>query len=144
MKNILLLALLALAGGCFVDLMLDENFDAKTARELAPDLNEIEAAFPEAHRVLSDGTWDSLDFDEKLAFSRKLALDVEEMVQRQRLESAADERRNMLESGVDEDFVDMVLTRSELWELRGIERNLRLRREMNGIAVTVSDNQSTR
>ena len=79
-----------------------------------------------------------------MAFSRKLALDVEEMVQRQRLESAADERRDMLESGVDEDFVDMVLTRSELWELRGIERNLRLRREMNGIAVTVSDNQSTR
>ena len=144
MKNILLLALLALAGGCFVDLMLDENFDAKTARELAPDLNEIEAAFPEAHRVLSDGTWDSLDFDEKLEFTRKLAVDAEELVQRQRLENAANERRVMLELGVDEDSVDMVLTRSELWELGGIERNLRHRREMNPGTIAIMKNESER
>ena len=142
LKTTLLLALLALTAGCFVDVSLPQHFDAETARELAPDLTEIEAAFPEAHRVLSDGTWDSLDFDEKLEFTRKLAVDAEELVQRQRLENAANERRGMLEWGVDEDSVDMVLTRSELWELGGIERNLR--REMNPMTGKVYRDRSER
>ena len=144
MKTTLLLTLLALTVGCFVDVSLPQHYDAETARELAPDLTEIEAAFPEAHRVLSDGTWDSLDFDERLEFARKLAVDAEELIQRQRLENAANQRRDMIELGVDEDSVDMVLTRSELWELGDIERNLRHRREMNPGTIAIMKNESER
>lgn len=62
-------ALLALlAPGCDFNLIVPprEAFEAESARELAPYLDQIEATFPESHRILSDGTWDSFDLDQKL------------------------------------------------------------------------------
>ena len=52
----------------------DEALNAESAQELAPYLDQIEATFPESHRILSDGTWDSFDLDQ-LEFVRRLSID---------------------------------------------------------------------
>ncbi len=47
----------------------------ETAFDIAPDLRELERVNPHGHRVLRDGTYDTMDQDAKIAFVAKLAVD---------------------------------------------------------------------
>ncbi|MXY57859.1 MAG: hypothetical protein F4Y41_15935 [Gammaproteobacteria bacterium] len=121
-----------LLAGCGIgDLMEEMAIDADTARELATNLTEIESTFPEAHRVLSDGTWDSYDLEEKQAFIRRLSIDAHKLDLDLRAEQNADRVRDMREHGLDDDIIEQMAVVSELWELRMIEMDLRRRRETN-------------
>ena len=121
-----------LLAGCGIgDLVEDMAIDADTGRELAKNLEEIESTFPEAHRVLSDGTWDSFDLDEKQAFVRKLSIDAHTLNLDVRAEKNADRIRDMRENGLDDTTIEEMVVVSELWELRMIEMDLRHRRETN-------------
>ena len=125
-------AAVCLLAGCGIgDLMEEMAIDADTAHQLATNLREIESTFPEAHRVLSDGTWDSFGLDEKQAFVRKLSIDAHKLSLDLRAEENADSVRDMRERGLDDSFIEKMAVDSELWELRMIEMDLRRSREMN-------------
>lgn len=120
-------ALLALlATGCGFDLIVPpkEAFEAESARELAPYLNQIEATFPESHRILSDGTWDSFDLDQKLEFLRRLSIDHAEREHRRRAEKMKGDRRNRSERGMDDEFIDKMEVRWLLHEIHMVEIDL--------------------
>ena len=46
-----------------------EELGAETGFDLAPELRGLESSNPEAHRVLRDGTFDTMHPDEKVAFA---------------------------------------------------------------------------
>ena len=127
-------ALLAfLSTGCSFDLPPDEAFDARSARDLAPHLDEIEATFPESHRILSDGTWDSFDLDEKLEFVRRLSMDHAEREHRRLAEKLARDRRDRSQGGLHDTIIE---EREVFWllhEVRMIEIELAGARQVDQI-----------
>lgn len=115
-------ALLALlATGCGFDLVVPE---AESARELAPYLDQIEATFPEFHRSLSDGTWDSFDLDQKLEFVRRLSIDHAEREHRLRAEKMNGDRRNWSERGMDDESIEKMEVRLLLLQIYMVEIDL--------------------
>ena len=46
-----------------------QELGAETGFDLAPELRGLESSNPEAHRVLRDGTFDTMHPDEKVAFA---------------------------------------------------------------------------
>ncbi|MYJ75737.1 MAG: hypothetical protein F4089_11820 [Gammaproteobacteria bacterium] len=126
--------LVLLSTGCDFQLVPPrEAFDARSAGELAPHLNEIETTFPESHRILSDGTWDSFDLEEKLEFVRRLSIDHAEREHRRRAEKLAKDRRNRSERGLDDAFINESEVFRLLHEIRMIEIELAGARQVDQI-----------
>jgi len=127
-------AAVCLLAGCGVVEFVEEIApDADSGRELAANLDDIESAFPEAHRVLSDGTWDSFDLEEKQAFVRELSIDAHKLSLDLRAERNADMVRDMRENGFDETSIEEIILYYELWELRTIEMDLGNHRQKTGV-----------
>ena len=101
-----------------------EALDAESARELAPHLNQIEATLPESHHVLSDGTWDSFDLDQKLEFVRRLSIDLAEREHRRLAEKMKRDRRNRSERGMDDEFIEKMEVSWLLHQIHMVEIDL--------------------